>query len=121
MSVTVNPPVRITTNLNSVTKQTLHDDRYRYLITFVDRAAADEWWRLISTPPSPYAGNVKRISPQFYVQNTEKINVINFFSNTTLPGARQCREKMFFTFLEDKDGRLVVPSNKVTDHISGKW
>ena len=104
-------------------KQTQYDHIYRYLITFVDREAADEWWRMISTCPSPYAGRVKRISPQFYTQTPEQLNVIDFFANPQLPDAKQFFERMFFTLLNDTDGRIlsVAPPIKITDHISGKW
>ena len=110
--------------LTRTVKQTLYDHVYRYLITFADRETADEWWRMVSTHPSPYVGNVRRIAPQFYIQGADKINVANtFFTQPALPDAKQFFERMFFTLLNDRDARVLstVPPIHVTDHISGRW
>jgi len=99
-------------------------DSYRYLITFVNREAADEWWRMISTPPSPYAANVRRISPQFYTQDSAHYNnVLNFFSHTELPGARRFHRTMLITGACGVNGTNpnTLPAVTFTDHISGRW
>ena len=96
-----------------------------YVITFVNREAADEWWRMISTPPSPYAKNVERISPEFYIQSEpHSPNVSTFFSCTALPDARRFHKKMFFTSLYNASySRFPTTFNAIafTDHISGGW
>ncbi|KAI9459273.1 hypothetical protein HD554DRAFT_1679648 [Boletus coccyginus] len=100
------------------------DDGWRYLITFVNREAADEWWRLISTQPNPWTGKVKRISPQFYTHDPEPLNIgREFFSRDDFPAAREFLDKMFTMLLNDRGGRIlsVAPPIKVTDHISGRW
>ncbi|KAI9568773.1 hypothetical protein HD554DRAFT_2021588, partial [Boletus coccyginus] len=101
------------------------DDVYgRYLLTFVNRDAADEWWRMISTQPSPWTGKIKRISPQFYTDYPTSHELgIDFFSHDDFPAAREFLDKMFFTLLNDRDGRIlsIAPPIKIMDHISDRW
>ena len=90
-------------------------------MAFASREVADEWWRTISTLPSPYLSHVQRFSPHFYTYNPDGINIPDKFFEW--PGARPFLNKMFFTLLKDRGGRhlSVVPPVELTDHISGKW
>jgi len=101
------------------------DNHYRYLITFSSRKAADEWWRMISAPSSPYAGKIIRTAPQFYTQNDpSNNNVTGFFYKAGLPDAFRFHRRMFITVIyNSNDGNIpfVIPSATITDHISGRW
>ncbi|CCX07192.1 hypothetical protein FPQ18DRAFT_323469 [Pyronema domesticum] len=96
---------------------------YRYLITFASRSVADEWWRAVQdSVTSSYKkfADAKRVTPQFY---THKPGVGNLYQTVTDP---QCAPrflgKVFFTLLNDHDGRNfnIAPPIDITDHISGK-
>ncbi|KAI9566224.1 hypothetical protein HD554DRAFT_2040445 [Boletus coccyginus] len=104
-------------------KNSPDDIVYRYLITFESRDAADEWWRMISTAPSPYAANIQRTSPQFYTQSVALGNVVNSFTNGSFAPPKLFLTKMFFTLLNDRDGRImsVAPPIDITDHLNGQW
>ena len=90
----------------------------------MDRATADEWWRAVSG--SVAAGyvkfdGVKRISPQFYTHNPD-VNGGNIALTLTDDRvASQFLGRVFFTLLNDRDGRIlsVAPVLNYVDHISG--
>ncbi|KAI9566233.1 hypothetical protein HD554DRAFT_2278978 [Boletus coccyginus] len=104
-------------------RQSPDDFIYRYLLTFESSDAAYEWWRMISTAPSPYAANIQRISPQFYTQSVAPGNVVDSFTRGDFAPLKLFLTKMFFTLLNDRDGRIlsVAPPINITDHISGKY
>jgi len=86
------------------------------LVTFVNREAADEWWRTISAPSSVYAKCIKRISPRFYIQTEFIVDeyAYDFFNKGESPGTRHLSERMF------SGGTTTNVPNEV-DHISGRW
>jgi len=94
---------------------------WRYLMTFSSREDADEWWRIISQPTSPTAGIFQRINPQYYT--FLQLNVPDFILGKTFVGGKTFQNNMFFTLLNDRDGRIqsTFPQQEITDHISGKW
>ena len=51
-------------SLSLAMKQNHNEEYYRYLITLVNREAADEWWRTISNFPK-YAGTLNESPPTF--------------------------------------------------------
>ncbi|KAI9571064.1 hypothetical protein HD554DRAFT_2238915 [Boletus coccyginus] len=111
-------------NLLKQTRRKEDDDGWRYLITFVNCEAANEWWQLLSTQPNTWNGKVKWISPQFYTHDLEPLNIgREFFTHDDFPAAREFLNKMFTILLNDKGGRIlfVTPPIKITDHISGRW
>jgi len=89
-------------------------------MTFIDRETADEWWRMISTPHSRYAANIRRLSPHFYTQDDRtNNNVATFF--TELPDAKRFHRKMFITMLWSGSTANMITPITITDHISGRW
>ena len=96
---------------------------HNYIAIFADRETADEWWRMISTPPSPFVTSIQRISPQFYVQSTADRDVNRFSSHSGLSGVEQLRQKVYTMLIKTSDRRIpiTIPPITITDHISGRW
>ena len=90
---------------------------------FANRAIADEWWRAVSTSPVTKFSTVRRITPHFYTHDPDRANIIETL--TTPNVATQFLGSVFFTLLQDRDGRylnIIPPSlGNITDHISGNW
>ena len=118
--VMINPP----RCQNISFRQVNHDSYGRYMIVFVNRATADEWWRAVTD--SVAAGynrfvEVKRLSPQFYTFNA----VVNEgHIRHTLTDGRVATEflgRVFFTLLNDQDARdlSIAPVLNYVDYISG--
>ena len=116
MLVLANAPVRITANLSSATKQ---KTGWEHLLIFVSCEAADEWWRVISTPPSPYAGTIIRNSPQLYTYNNAQNRDIRNFYNAGSPDVERFYRKI--VHIRRLSDIVTIPSIAITDHISGRW
>ncbi|KAI0089191.1 hypothetical protein BDY19DRAFT_906102 [Irpex rosettiformis] len=105
--------------------KTITDDwSSRYLIVFASRTVADEWWRAVSTSTVPnYATTIRRVTPQYYTYNAGLANIATTI--TTAGVAQQFLGTVFFTLLNDRDGRIlsVIPplTGDVADHINGNW
>lgn len=101
------------------------DDQWRMVIIFATRAIADEWWRAVSTSENALlAGNITRITPQFYTHDTRKWNVYRFFTESRINKvADPFRGKMFLVLENDRGGRgiTVIPMQSIVDHASGDW
>ncbi|KAG2135089.1 hypothetical protein DEU56DRAFT_397235 [Suillus clintonianus] len=99
-------------------KQSTTDFSFRYLATFCSRAAADEWWRVLSTS-TKYGNTVKRIDPQLFTHDENTANA----ADSTGPGgvAADFMNKVMFSWLYNKDNRVwsVMPTSDFTDHVSG--
>ncbi|KDQ60343.1 hypothetical protein JAAARDRAFT_191732 [Jaapia argillacea MUCL 33604] len=82
------------------------DNTWRFLLTFASQDVCDEWWRVISTPPSPWASSMTRINPHDFVASS-----------------RAFVGRFFWTLLNDKGGRdlSIIPQTYATDNISGNW
>ncbi|KAF8073419.1 hypothetical protein FPV67DRAFT_1736772 [Lyophyllum atratum] len=101
----------------------INDDwSYRYLITFATRDVADTWFRAVSD--SAAAGyqrfaSVQRVTPQFYTHNRGHGNIPDTITDPKV--AQSLQGKIFFTLLNDRDGRIfsVIPVFDYTDHLSG--
>jgi len=104
-------------------KHTTTDWAWRYLIVFVDRATADEWWRAVTD--SVAAGytrfnGVQRVSQQFYIHNPDVDgNIMQTINDERC--AKAFLGRVFFTLLNDRDGRIIdaAPFFNYTDNISG--
>ncbi|KAG1791616.1 hypothetical protein EV424DRAFT_1456845 [Suillus variegatus] len=93
----------------------------RYVITFANRAVADEWWRAVSTSTTGFANGIQRVDAQFYTHETRLAHAPD--SLTTAGVATQFLGKVFFTLLNDSDYRglnIIPPLDHFVDHISGK-
>ncbi|KAI0083739.1 hypothetical protein BDY19DRAFT_975773, partial [Irpex rosettiformis] len=103
----------------------INDDwSYRYLIVFASRSVADEWWRAVSTSTSTnFVTSIRRVTPQFYTHNPALANIPTTI--TTAGVAQQFLGSVFFTLINDRDGRILsmIPplTGDVADHISGNW
>ncbi|KDQ60283.1 hypothetical protein JAAARDRAFT_205263 [Jaapia argillacea MUCL 33604] len=100
------------------------DNTWRFLLTFASQDVCDEWWRVVSTPPSPWASSMTRINPQFYTHNANLINIWDFFNRADfVASSRAFIGRFFLTLLNDKGGRTlsIIPETYVTDNISGNW
>ncbi|KDQ60282.1 hypothetical protein JAAARDRAFT_601716 [Jaapia argillacea MUCL 33604] len=100
------------------------DNTWRFLLTFASQDVCDEWWRVVSTPPSPWASSMTRINPQFYTHNANLINIWDFFTRGDfVTSSRAFVGRFFLTLLNDKGGRdlSIIPHTYVTDNISGNW
>jgi len=99
----------------------INDDwSWRYVIVFASSAVADEWWRAVSSAfTTPFPDSVKRITPQFYTHNPAKANIANSITNQQV--AAQFLGKVFFTLLNDRDGRIlsIIPRQNITNQING--
>jgi hypothetical protein len=87
---------------------------------FASRAVADEWWRAVSTSTNTkYSDSIRRVTPQFYTHDTNQANASN--SITDVQVASKFLGKVFFTLLQDRDGRVlsIIPSPDFADHVSG--
>ncbi|KAK0628339.1 hypothetical protein B0T17DRAFT_150669 [Bombardia bombarda] len=88
-----------------------------YVITFANRAVADEWWRAITDiakTDSNYV-NITRVTPQLYNYDYSKINIATTISNANK--AQSFYDRVFFTPFS---GALsIIPLIDITDHISG--
>ena len=105
-------------------RQSTTDWAWRYVIVFVDRPTADEWWRAVTD--SVAAGytrfdGVKRLSPQWYLHNPD-ISAGNISATITDDRvATKFLGRVFFTLLNDRDARIlsISPILNFVDHISG--
>jgi hypothetical protein len=95
------------------------------MITFANRATADEWWRAVAdSVASGYKrfSGVQRITPQFYVHNpdVDDGNIMQTLNDERC--AKKFLGRVFFTLLNDRDGRIIdiAPVINYTDHISGQ-
>ncbi|KDQ16514.1 hypothetical protein BOTBODRAFT_106834 [Botryobasidium botryosum FD-172 SS1] len=98
----------------------INDDwSYRYLIVFASRSVADEWWRAVNGSGTAYATSVNRVTPQFYTHNPGTAIIANTVNDPKVASA--FLNKVFFTLLNDRDGRIlsVIPVQDYTDHVSG--
>jgi hypothetical protein len=90
-----------------------------YVITFTNRATADEWWRTITDAAQTDANykGITRVTPQHYTYDTSKSPSIN----TTISVSQKAQsfyDRVFFTVFS---GALsVIPNIDITDYISGK-
>jgi hypothetical protein len=98
----------------------------RYLLIFANRAVADEWWRTVSnsTLSPALSSTIRRIDPQFFTYDPNKYDFSLFWQDPRLK-----------TFLNAFRGQMmaepqcggnpkginIIPSQVITDHISGKW
>ena len=66
-----------------------------------------------------FPASVKRITPQFYTHNPGTANIATSITNTQV--AAQFLGQVFFTLLNDRDGRIlsIIPNQVVTDNING--
>ncbi|KAF9514039.1 hypothetical protein BS47DRAFT_1295542, partial [Hydnum rufescens UP504] len=106
-------------------KHSTTDWAWRYLIVFVDRGTADEWWRaVLDSVVSGYHrfSNVKRVSPQFYTHNPDVYdgNISKTLNDDKC--AKRFLGRVIFTLLNDRDARVfpIIPPVNYTDHISGR-
>ncbi|KAF9532965.1 hypothetical protein CPB83DRAFT_846690 [Crepidotus variabilis] len=98
----------------------INDDwSYRYLAVFPSRDVADEWWRAISATTN-YAASVRRVTSQFYTHDSSK--ALASTSLTDPKGTPQFLNQVFFTLLNDRDGRIlsIAPRDYGRDLISGQ-
>ncbi|KAL4268387.1 PH domain-containing protein [Pleurotus pulmonarius] len=107
-----------------------NDTVWRLVLTFSDAAAADEWWRAISSgktaagAPANLLSDIRRINPQFYNHNVAVFNVYEFFTDWRVTElAKPFRGRMFITLQNDRGGRGhdIIADQKVTDLVSGDW
>jgi len=101
-------------------KNIIDDWSYRYVITFPSSTVADEWWTAVSTATTTeFPTSVKRVTPQFYTHNTSLVNISTSLTTTNV--ATQFLGLVFFTLLNDRDGRVqsIIPRQDVTDLTSG--
>jgi hypothetical protein len=101
--------------------QKKNDITYRYLIVFASREVADEWWRAVTTAnggSNKFVQSLTRINPEFYTHDS---GIANISTTLTDPLGSQFRDKVIFTLLNDRDGRIfnVAPPQYITDHVSG--
>ncbi|KAG2106561.1 uncharacterized protein F5147DRAFT_653806 [Suillus discolor] len=94
----------------------------RYVITFANRAVADEWWRAVSTSTTGFANGIQRVDAQFYTHETHLAHTPD--SLTTAGVATQFLGKVFFTLLNDlnmnhRGLNIIPPLDHFVDHISG--
>lgn len=90
------------------------------MIVFTSSAVADEWWRAVSAATTtPFPTSVQRVTPQFYTHNAATANIST--SITTTGVATQFLGQVFFTLLNDRDGRIlsIIPEQDVTDTVNG--
>ncbi|KDQ16516.1 hypothetical protein BOTBODRAFT_144598 [Botryobasidium botryosum FD-172 SS1] len=98
----------------------INDDwSYRYLIVFASRSVADEWWRAVNGSGTAYATSVNRVTPQFYTHNPGTAIIANTVNDPKVASA--FLNKVFFTLLNDRDGRIlsIIPEQEYTDPASG--
>ncbi|KAK1230124.1 hypothetical protein PQX77_006801 [Marasmius sp. AFHP31] len=106
-------------------KRNANENEGRYLITFANRAWADEWWRAVSTSPdTAFSGTITRVTPQFYTHQPERANIANSIIRDNV--AKKFANKVIFTLLDDRDGGRRFPiiplgPDPITDYISNKW
>ncbi|KAG5651182.1 hypothetical protein H0H81_009589, partial [Sphagnurus paluster] len=100
----------------------IDDWSYRYVITFATRDVADTWYRAVTDSVAggyPRFAGVKRIASQFYVHDS---NVALIFETINDPKvALFLRGQMFFTLINDRDGRIqsIIPVLNYVDRING--
>ena len=100
------------------------DWSHRYLITFTSRAVADEWWRAITLSIGrgyTRFSHVIRHSIQFYSFNSNIAQIFETLTDTNVTEGSNLLSKVFFTLLDDRNGRVVCPAPVLnyTDHRSG--
>ncbi|KAI1177888.1 hypothetical protein F4777DRAFT_595978 [Nemania sp. FL0916] len=90
-----------------------NNSNYVWVITFKDRAAADEWWRFLENQSTP---GLRRLSPQFYKYDFKKpISNLMAVQYGTEPADRQ----MFITITNQGGiSTPLIPSEVITDHIN---
>jgi len=101
----------------------INDDwSYRYLITFATRDVADAWYRAVTD--SAAAGyqrfaTVQRVTSQFYTHNPGLGNIPDTITDPKV--AQSLRGQVFFTLLNDRDGRIIsiIPVLNYVDRSSG--
>lgn len=99
-----------------IDQKELDDWSYRYLITAPTMEVVDEWWRVVS---AKYKAP-KRIQPDFYLHSSGEFNL-----STSIQAGQVASDflnKMIFTLLEDRDGRIqstFFNYYPLSDHISG--
>lgn len=99
----------------------INDDwSWRYVIAFASRSVGDEWWRLVSTSSNTkYSDSVRRVNSQFYTHDPGQANAAYSITDATV--ASGLLGKVFFTLLNDRDGRIlsIIPPQDCTDNVSG--
>lgn len=111
------------TGLFYAVAKNIHDDvTYRYLIVFATRHVANSWYRAVTdsvAAGNPKYAGVKRVSPQFYTHDPY-VGLIPL-TITEDKVALSLRGKIFFTLLNDRDGRIIdLPQVlNYTDHVNG--
>ena len=95
------------------------------VIIFESSDVADEWWRAVSTSTiKALAGNINRVTPQFYTYNVDIWNVYYFFTETTIKSISDVfRGKMILVLENDRVGRgmSIIPPQVVVETTSGNW
>lgn len=101
----------------------INDDwSYRYLITFATRDVADAWYRaVIDSVAGGYQrfATVQRVTSQFFTHNPGLGNIPDTITDPKV--ALSLRGQIFFTLLNDRDGRIlsVIPILNYVDRSSG--
>jgi hypothetical protein len=72
-----------------------------------------------SASATAFPASVKRITPQYYTHNPATANISNSITNSQV--ASQFLGQVFFTLLNDRDGRIlsIIPKQYVTDNVNG--
>ena len=95
------------------------------MIIFASSDIADEWWRAVSTSTIPIlAGNIQRITPQFYTHDVNLWNFYNFFTESKVTSISDVfRGKMFLVLENDRGGRgiSIIPTQVLVSTTSGDW
>ncbi|KAG5644896.1 hypothetical protein DXG03_007448 [Asterophora parasitica] len=103
-------------------KNILDDVTYRYLITFASRDVADAWFRLVTDSVAggyQRFASVQRVTQQFYTHNPAQGNIPDTITDTKV--ALELRGKVFFTLLNDRDGRIqsIIPVLNYAENVNG--
>ena len=117
-------PTQLTRCPSALHLQNQDSFRWRYLVTFVSRGIADEWWRAVSDSSRlqgyrRFAG-VTRVSAQWYIYDPEAGDISDTVNDDRC--AKFFNGKVFFTLLHDRNGRLempMAPSLDFTENRSG--
>ncbi|KAF8073418.1 hypothetical protein FPV67DRAFT_745175 [Lyophyllum atratum] len=101
----------------------INDDwSWRYVITFATRDVADTWYRAVTDSVSggyQKFATVQRVTSQFYTHNPGLGNISDTITDPKV--AQSLRGQIFFTLLNDKNGRIqsIIPVLNYVDRGSG--
>ena len=72
-----------------------------------------------SATTTPFPASVKRVTPQFYTHNPATANISTSIRNNQV--ASQFLGQVFFTLLNDRDGRIlsIIPKQYVKNNVNG--